>query len=815
MSTQTMEKTTFLSNFNIKEFHLAHTPKETLLEHSLLTFKYYEKLVKSKSLTTLIDSLIKQVDEKNFVLIKEMFENAILLHDLGKKNPGFQAKKMDNEAFKEHQETPNSKHSKQGALEYLEYYINFLLTNIEDANQFHRLIYILYSFAYTIDKHHGKLSSFESFCSETSEMEEKHIHLCNAKGNYKETYENKKFELYILSKLLFSLLISSDYYATTEYMAFKNKQSFEDFGVLNKEKKRTLKNLFEEHIKSFPKATGINKLREEMCQEATKNLKKNTNKNIFYLEAPTGSGKTLTSINLALELFLKKEELNKLFYIFPFNTLVEQSKNVFDKIFENELDIEVINSITPIKEYKNQEDKESNYEKSYINRLFFNSPAIITTHVNFFDILFGTSKEDNFPLWQLCNSVIILDEIQSYNNDLWWYMIEFFEKYAKALNLKIIIMSATLPKLDYFIQSDKAFVSLISDEKRDYFFNHHYFKDRVKIEYLNKEGKNTLEELQNKLKEESQNYKKILFEFISKKTARKFYNNLIKDGFEEVYELSGDDNKAYRQYVINKTKEKNGSLIIVATQVIEAGVDIDMDLGFKDISILDSEEQFMGRINRSCEKKHLNPKVYFFDFDEASKIYKNDNKLGYDLHNEIYRKILKNKEFSKYYKKVFEDIKRNILRTKGLKNHYQNFLDAVQNLDFKTISQEMKLINSNAFTLYFPFKINLEEFKNVKEFESIPKHLKTDDCLDGQKVWDEFLALHEIESFAKKKIKKSRINSLMQFFTFSIYKHYEDQFPVVGEESYGFYFVENLDLITKENKFDRDTYNTIANGHFL
>jgi len=122
----------------------------------------------------------------------------------------------------------------------------------------------------------------------------------------------------------------------------------------------------------------------------------------------------------------------------------------------------------------------------------------------------------------------------------------------------------------------------------------------------------------------------LIFEFITKQRAREFYNQ-IKEIYDNVYELSGDDNKAYRQYVINKTKEDK-PIIIVATQVIEAGVDIDMDLGFKDISTLDSEEQFMGRINRSCKKE--NAKVYFFDIDDVSKIYKGDNRLGFDLTKE-------------------------------------------------------------------------------------------------------------------------------------------------------------------------------------
>lgn len=809
-----MEKTTFLSSFGVEARFLAHTPKETLEEHSLLTFKYYQKIVKEKNLENLINGLISKIDGKNFDLIKEMFESAILLHDLGKKSKCFQAKVMENEEFKEYKECGDSSHTKGGALEYIDYYKNRLKEFEEE--EFYSLVYILYSFSYTINKHHGKLDNFEKYFSKTKKEREIHNHFNNAKEFIDECLDSS-FELYILNKLLFSLLISSDYYATTEYMAFKNQKSFDDFGVLDDEKKQHLKKLFENYIKAFGEPKGINKLRDEMSKEALENLSKNKDKHIYYLESPTGSGKTLTSINLALNL-LEKEELNKLFYIFPFNTLVEQTKNVFDEIFKSYLDIEVINSITPIKEDDTQELKESKYEYSYVNRLFYHSPAIITTHVNFFNILFGTSKEDNFPLWQFANSVIILDEIQSYNNHLWWYMIEFFEKYAKLLNMKIIIMSATLPKLDYFLEEKNSFVSLIGEEKRDYFFNHSYFKERVSIEYMNLETKTTFDELYEKLEDEVKNYKHILFEFISKKSAREFYE-LIKDDFENVYELSGDDNKATRSYVINQTKDKTKPIIIVATQVIEAGVNIDMDMGFKDISTIDSEEQFMGRINRSCSKNDKNPKVYFFDMDETKKIYKGDNRLGYNLKNKKYQEILKNKEFGKYYTSVLEDIKvsKNRFRD-GLLSDYNNFKSDILKLNFKSLSKTMTLISSETFTLYFPFMIEVgsDIYKGVKEFKDIEDEFLSDGLLDGQKVWDEFIKLNEIESFSKREVLKSKINSLIQFFTFNIFKYFDGQRPFIGEDIHGYYFVENYgEFITDDYKFDREKYNEYEKSSFL
>jgi CRISPR-associated endonuclease/helicase Cas3 len=797
-----------LSDFGIDEKFFAHTrgsDKETLSAHLNLTCNYYQKIVTCKNLAPLIDAIIEQIDSENALLIKEMFENAIFLHDLGKKNPCFQAKKMGNPLFKEHLNCGDSSHSHRGALEYIHYYLP-VISQIKDDNTFFRLTYILYNFAYHIDKHHGYLGSIETYCCATQQEQKEHPDF-NSITNKIDNYLDKKFEFYILNKLLFSLLISSDYYATTDYMSGLKT---DDFGVFSNDKKQKLNELFSAFTCKLKSDKGINKLRSEMFQEAEINLLKNLDKNIFYLEAPTGSGKTITSINLALKLLENHEHLNKLLYIFPFNTLVEQTKNVFDDIFQNELKIEVINSITPITiTEEKQEDVESKYEKSYVNRLFFNVQAIITTHVALFDILFGTSKEDNFPLWQLANSVIILDEIQSYNNHLWWYMVEFFDKYAALLNMKIIIMSATLPKLDYFLEEKNNFVALIGDTKKRDLFQNVLFKERVKISFL-LDKKMTIEDLVEELKEQPKE-KKILFEFIKKQSAREFYN-AIKDEFNNVYELSGDDNKAYRQYVINKSK--NEPLIIVATQVIEAGVDIDMDIGFKDISTIDSEEQFMGRINRSCLREG---KVYFFDMDETEKIYRGDNRLGLDLKIPKYQDILTNKEFDVYYGEVLERIKTDKTKYKsGLMTSHDYFEEAIKKLNYKKIKEEMTLIKSDAFTLYFPFQIDITLYQGVKEFDGLDECFKTDGKLDGQKVWDEFLLLDTIEGFSKREYKKSILNSLMQFFTFTILRFNSKQLPPHFTEEYrGYYFISNLEFITKEGKFDRKKYLDLKDDNFL
>ena len=98
---------------------------------------------------------------------------------------------------------------------------------------------------------------------------------------------------------------------------------------------------------------------------------------------------------------------------------------------------------------------------------------------------------------------------------------------------------------------------------------------------------------------------KIVVEFIKKASAIEFYNRLkeaVETDLASIELMTGDDHKAERKRIIGQIRT-TGNIILVATQVIEAGVDIDMDIGFKDTSILDAEEQFLGRINRSCRKK--------------------------------------------------------------------------------------------------------------------------------------------------------------------------------------------------------------------
>lgn len=281
---------------------------------------------------------------------------------------------------------------------------------------------------------------------------------------------NKQIDLYAYVRFLYSLLVFCDYYATSEFYG-DNKNN-----VMLKEAD------FGEIIELYDNSELVTKIRKMILVKKNQWIKnedifrrrkkytKNLDKNIFYLEAPTGSGKSNTALNLSLRLIENDDSLNKIVYVYPFNTLVEQNLASLNKIFGNSKamnNIAVVNSTTPLKKDED-ENFSDEYQKALLDRQFLTYPIILTTHVGLFDTFFGNNRESAFGLCQYANSVIVLDEIQNYRIEIWNEIIIFLKEFAKILNLKIIIMSATLPDLELLTDDRSNSVSLITNPQ-EYF----------------------------------------------------------------------------------------------------------------------------------------------------------------------------------------------------------------------------------------------------------------------------------------------------------------------------------------------------------
>ena len=811
-----MTKFEDIFSFQDKYKYLAHIKdnrKETLQEHTELANKYFEKIVEYKNLKPFFERIKNILNLKNQEeeLYYKMIDDVVNFHDFGKVNSQFQIDKMLNEEILKMEDKYNisgvlsSDHSLLSANIFIAYYFKKIIALIEtmETKKIVILFEILFALSYVISKHHGNLDSFEEYIEKLSRNNDENIlkelkNISVSNGgillraflekenitiffNFIETYisERKKKEnissqeamsIFVFTKMMFSLLVASDYYSTNEFM---QEIKYEDFGNMGNidtikkeyENSEIIKSIRDKEKNGIANDEDINNFRTKIFLEAEKNLEKNKEDNIFFLEAPTGSGKSNTALNLSLKLLDK--DRRKIFYVYPFNTLVEQNMNTLKNIFGNNKEviknIAVVNSVTALTNKDSRDIPIEEYSDILMDRQFLNYPFIVTTHVGIFNTLIGNTKEDCMPFYQLANSVIVFDEIQAYKNTIWTEIIKILNSYAKLLNIKIIIMSATLPNLSYLLdEEEKNNISKLI-ENRDEYFNNTIFKNRVEVNYdLLSEQKIEYEELLKHITENSLNSQKILIEFISKNDAKKFYelceNNEDLNVNYEILILTGEDNKARRNSIIKKINSKDKKIILISTQLIEAGVDIDVDVGYKNISGLDNEEQFLGRINRSCKKSG---KAYFFYLTDAKKVYKNsviiENKLN--LFSDEMRDVLENKNFDVFYSKVLEILKRKAKE----KNNNDNFETIIFNKKFRLLKERMKLIEEqeDKKTYFFNRTLTDEEIEEIGE------------NIDGSEVWERYVNILKEENYAKKIVELSKIREKMMYFLYEVKKNTE------------------------------------------
>jgi len=841
--------------FNIKEevgnldniyAHMKDEHKEKLVDHMDLAYKYFLNICNEKNLDNVFNNLEQKLliglNEETKIFWKELLCNTIYMHDIGKINCNFQTRKMKNEKYKDIA-TFDSKHSMLSACIYFDYYFKKVIDMKEESGKPILLTFLLLN-SYLISKHHGILENF-------TEFKNKFIDACNDYRKHVEIYADYKgvlkidpsnindymdclestinnfeskerwrsIDIYIYTKLVFSLLVSGDFYSTSHFQSGKGTERFGTIDNIERyynifknrdiyKNTEAYKDYLKGEIKNPFSKGDINEIRTQLFIDSEEALLNHKDENIFYLEAPTGSGKTNTSINLAFKLLEDNKNSNKIFYVFPFNTLIEQTKKSLDDIFndneEIKREIAVINSVTPIQVDDIKEDngdvkskgfmKKIDYNKAILDRQFLHYPIVLTSHVNFFNYLFGNSREEVFPITHIANSVVILDEIQSYRNSIWKEIIIFLKSYCEILNIKLIIMSATLPKLEKLLDSEDQFVNLIKD--REKYFSNPLFKDRVSLDFsLLDEKEDVRGYLINKVMECSQiEGRNILIEFIKKKTALGFFKDLneieeLKSLGKRIMLITGDDNKIDRNRIIDTVKtEKN--IILVATQVIEAGVDIDMDIGFKDISILDAEEQFLGRINRSCKKKGST--VYFFNLDDVSSVYKGDRRKDKEitLNSLNIREILKLKDFEKFYTIVMGNLESDKRRENS--NNINDFKDTiVAKLEYGEITKRMRLIDDDIKEYRVFLNRDIEDNQGL--------------IISGAEVWEEYKYILQdtVLEYGEKRVRLSRTLEKLDYFTYKVNRMNVSYNDILGN----IYYISDGEKYFTDGKFDRELFN--------
>jgi len=433
------------------------------------------------------------------------------------------------------------------------------------------------------------------------------------KWNRMEKNTELKEKMYFYVLLLYSILIDSDKHSAAGISFSKRKIIPSD-----------LVDLFREGHFDLSITYGTNGWRNRIYQNVIERINNLGDEliehRLFTLTSPTGSGKTLLSFSVALkmrEMMKRKyDKVPRIIYALPFTSIIDQNEKVIRKILSQMPDFEMDESNYLLKHHHLSDIKyrEDSQEKPVTNSLLliesWESEVVVTTFIQLFYTLIGFKNKALKKYHQVAGSIIILDEVQNLPMEYWPLIRQTLRTLTKALNCKIILLTATQP----LIFDSNESIELLQDKKT--LSPEPYFKElnRVKLFLKNKEGY-TIEEWIDMFIGDFEHGKNYLAVFNTIKTSIEVYKQIrewIQDNYDyEVYYLSTNIIPRKRKNRINQIRmdlTKGKKVILISTQVVEAGVDLDFDIVYRDLGPIDSIIQVAGRCNRNGR----NPFGYVF-----------------------------------------------------------------------------------------------------------------------------------------------------------------------------------------------------------
>lgn len=620
-------------------------------------------------------------DEKT---LRELLETIVNLHDLGKYTSYFQNYLLD-EGKIDHK---LKQHAKFGA------YVSYNL--LEEVNKRQALIAL-----FIIAHHHLNLYSSGDFPkkleSDSKRVFEKQkqdlelaiqqiqneleisnlnqfLYFSNTKAIRKQckiwSKKDKNIEDYFLINYLFSLLIEADKLDASNTSLYSknliNKNAVDSrFGIPNHSNVHNLKDLDNNELRNYCRNIVANHIHDKDILDC----------HLFTLTAPTGTGKTMTALDFALrlkaKLFYENDHKAQIIYALPFINIIEQALDEYEKtVKDNDIQILGHYQFADVFGIQSSEDENIKYNQKLMKLDTWQSDIVITSFVQFFETLISNRNKLLKRFNHLAGSIVILDEVQTlklHQIPLIGAMLYYL---AKFLDTRIITMTATKPKIFELAQQEILEQEGEVVKTKELLTNHEKVFDlfqRTTIYPL-------LDSLTNK-EDKCSNFLNKVFTLKWKKNKSciivcntvnrsvEVYNEL-KEYLEKIncqnpiFYLSTNILPIERKRRIKNIKKAimtDSCPILISTQVVEAGVDLDFDMGFRDIGPIDSIIQVAGRINRNNDNHRKNAPLYVVDFGECKKIY---GKMTYHQSKNALegKELIPESDYLQIIEKYFNDI---------------------------------------------------------------------------------------------------------------------------------------------------------------
>ena len=432
------------------------------------------------------------------------------------------------------------------------------------------------------------------------------------------------FQFYegLLVRFLFSSLIDADQQDSadseiTEADNCRQNGMYQSWEIITEK--------FEQEIKKFGKPkTQVNKIRQNVSEQCLQSSDKP--KGLFTLTVPTGGGKTLASLRFALH-HAKKHTMERIIYIIPFTSIIDQNAQVVRTILEIENEekgkivLEHHSNIVP--------EKQSWKEKILTEN--WDAPIVYTTMVQFLETLFGGGTRGVRRMHQLANSVLIFDEIQTLpikSAHMFCNAVNFL---VKLCGSSVVLCTATQPLLGE-IDASKGSLSLKLENEIMTDVQSLFSKlRRVNVIDARKSSSWNDDEVAELAIRETEINGNCLIVVNMKASARTLYKVLSEKTSATIFHLSTGMCPVHRKNILNEIRkrlslDKTMPTICVSTQLIEAGVDIDFGSVIRYCAGLDSIAQAAGRCNRNGNRNIGN--LYIVNPVEENITYLKDIAVG-------------------------------------------------------------------------------------------------------------------------------------------------------------------------------------------
>jgi CRISPR-associated endonuclease/helicase Cas3 len=767
---------------------------------------------------------------------------AALFHDLGKINPNFQRKLA-----------PGYMGGRQGYDEhaYLSAWawVCFLNKNLKTHQQLGRdlggSIIKLQIILTLIAKHHGNLPDFEkllkgepverlrTFIKSHSDLplsaflEKKLVtphepfHLVDNEWaarlivfTQKEKWREKALDYYLDTQFGFASLIEGDKRdAGDKYVENYYHLEATNEGSANELAKNLVGKwqwLAAKHDKS-----ELDELRTAIREEAVEKLGEELplGKRVFTLTAPTGAGKTFTLLALAAEIQRQKPGMSIL-YALPFLSITEQVEGIVQSLLK-----EVLSATSKSKNQQMDElieKLESNPEPEDFKELLkqdfiqqtFDHPFVVTTFVQFFETLLSNRNSTLLKLPNFSRRIFLIDEIQALPPRLYIFFAAWLDAFCRRWDSYAILSTATMPKMDYEVKThieekqkpEKLFKGYLENTPTELLNYRQFFSafpfNRYRIRRT-EPFELTMDELAGQILRQEQSCLVIVNTI---RDSRDLFEKLLAKT-KRVYLLNTHFIPVDRQRKIELIKvhlDAKEKVVLVSTQLIEAGVDIDFPMVFRDLCPLPSLIQSAGRCNRNKKLPDLG-QVWFFHLKKengksgAEAVYRDEAKLFLDFSKKHIRDDVEESTLLDVQDQFFRFIADNLMiGDYEIEREKVNLIELVNEAAFETLGK-FKLIQEKVFGFEFQYFI--------PESEDDDKYDKTVELLEKTLAARDFVTKRQWKIQLTRQLKKV----LERTITIRTFDKDNVPAPANPKEYFDIRVLADLDLYTFERGFLHDT----------